>query len=103
MDNAARVGAHCVARMRALRHPLLAEVRGKGLFFGAEFVLADGAPASAFVADLVERMKGRGVLMGKIGRHGNILKMRPPMVISMMQADRVLDALQAVLAEAPLP
>ena len=100
MDNAARVGAHCVARMRALRHPLLAEVRGKGLFFGAEFVLADGGPAVGFVNDLVERMKGRGVLMGKIGRHGNILKMRPPMVMTLEQADRVIDALGAVLAEA---
>lgn len=101
--NAARIGDHCVARMQALRHPLMADVRGKGLFFGAEFVLADGRPASAFVTDLVERMKGKGILLGKVGRHGNILKMRPPMVISVEQADRVMNALKEVLAEAPMP
>ena len=103
-ENAALVGAHCLERMRALRHPLLADVRGKGLFFGAEFVLdAEMTPASAFVTELVERMKGKGILMGKIGRHGNILKMRPPMVMSVAQADRVMDALEAVLAETPMP
>ena len=100
-ENAAVVGAHALARMQALRHPLLADVRGKGLFFGAEFVLADGAPASGFVTDVVERMKARGVLMGKIGRHGNILKLRPPMVFSLEQADLVIDALAEALAEAP--
>jgi len=104
VENAALVGAHCLERMRALRHPLLADVRGKGLFFGAEFVLdAEMTPASAFVTELVERMKGKGILMGKIGRHGNILKMRPPMVMSVAQADRVMDALEAVLAETPMP
>jgi len=104
VENAALVGAHCLERMAALRHPLLADVRGKGLFFGAEFVLdAEMTPASAFVTELVERMKGKGILMGKIGRHGNILKMRPPMVMSVAQADRVMDALEAVLAETPMP
>jgi 4-aminobutyrate aminotransferase-like enzyme len=102
MENAAVVGAHAVARMQALRHPLLVDVRGKGLFFGAEFVLGDGAPTSSFVTELVERMKAKGVLMGKIGRHGNILKMRPPMVISLAQADRVMDALAEALAETTL-
>ena len=102
MANADVVGAHTVARMRALHHPLLADVRGKGLFFGAEFLLPNGAPASGFVVDVVERMKNKGVLMGKIGRHGNILKMRPPMVFSLDQADVVMDALAEVLAEAPL-
>ena len=102
MENAAVVGAHALARMHSLRHPLLADVRGKGLFFGAEFVQEGGAPASGFVSDVVERMKDKGVLMGKIGRHGNILKMRPPMVFSLEQADLVMDALNDVLAEAPL-
>lgn len=100
--NAAMVGAMALERMQALRHPLLADVRGKGLFFGAEFVLEGGAPASGFVTDVVEGMKARGVLMGRIGRHGNILKMRPPMVMSKEQTHQVMDALALVLAETPL-
>jgi 4-aminobutyrate aminotransferase-like enzyme len=90
-------------RLRALRHPLLAEVRGTGLFFGAEFVLDDRmAPATAFVAEVVERMVARGFLMNRIGRAGNTLKIRPPMPFSIENADQLADALEQVLAETPV-
>jgi len=102
-ENAARVGAHCLDRMRALHHPLLADVRGTGLFFGAEFVTdADMTPASDFVAEVVERMVARGFLLNRIGRAGNTLKMRPPMPFGIEHADLLMDALTEVLAEAPV-
>jgi 4-aminobutyrate aminotransferase-like enzyme len=103
-QNAARVGAYCLDRMRALRHPLLADVRGTGLFFGAEFVTDDRmTPASDFVADVVERMVARGFLLNRIGRAGNTLKMRPPMPFGIEHADLLMDALTEVLAETPVP
>lgn len=102
-ENAARVSAHLMSRLRAMRHPLLAEVRGVGLFFGAEFVLdEDMTPAGAFVADVVERMVARGFLMNRIGRSGNTLKIRPPMPFSTEHADRLADALEEVLADTPV-
>jgi 4-aminobutyrate aminotransferase-like enzyme len=103
-QNAARVGAHCLERMRALRHPLLADVRGNGLFFGAEFVTDDRmTPATEFVAEVVERMVARGFLLNRIGRAGNTLKMRPPMPFGIDHADLLIDALAQVLAETPVP
>ena len=103
-QNAARVGAHCLERMRALRHPLLADVRGNGLFFGAEFVTDDRmTPATEFVAEVVERMVARGFLLNRIGRVGNTLKMRPPMPFGIDHADLLMDALAQVLAETPVP
>jgi 4-aminobutyrate aminotransferase-like enzyme len=102
-ENAARVSAHVLARLQSLRHPLLAEVRASGLFFGAEFVLDDAmTPASDFVADVVERMVERGFLMNRIGRAGNTLKIRPPMPFSVENGDMLMDALEVVLAEAPV-
>ncbi len=102
-ENAARVSAHMMDRLRALRHPLLAEVRGVGLFFGAEFVLDDRmTPATEFVADVVERMVARGFLMNRIGRAGNTLKIRPPMPFSVENADQLADALEVTLAETPV-
>lgn len=103
-ENAVRVNAHLMDRLRALRHPLLAEVRGAGMFFGAEFVL-DGemTPASDFVAEVVERMVARGFLINRIGRAGNTLKVRPPMPFSVAHADLLADALESVLAETPVP
>lgn len=97
--NAREVGAHARGRLAALKHPLLAEVRGQGLFFGAEFVLDDAmTPATAFVGRVVEAMRREGVLMNRIGRHGNILKIRPPMPFSRENADSLVDTLDRVLA-----
>jgi 4-aminobutyrate aminotransferase-like enzyme len=102
-ENAARVSAHMLGRLGEMRHPLLAEVRGAGLFFGAEFVLdEDMTPASAFVAEVVERMVARGFLMNRIGRAGNTLKIRPPMPFSVGHADLLADALEEVLADTPV-
>ena len=102
--NAARVSAHVMDRMQALRHPLLAEVRAAGMFFGAEFVLdADMTPASDFVADMVEVLVAKGFLLNRIGRHGNTLKIRPPMPFSIENADMLMDAVVATLAETPVP
>ena len=98
-DNAARVSAHVAARMADLRHPLLRDTRSNGLFFGAEFILDDGTPATRFCADLVENMVGRGVLMNVIGAGRNILKIRPPLPFSFENADYLMDRLEAALRE----
>ena len=103
MENAGAVSAYMLERMAALKHPLLAEIRGQGFFFGAEFVLdAEMTPATDFAARVVEGMKDRGVLMNRIGRHMNTLKMRPPMPFSFENADQVLDALTKTLADTPI-
>lgn len=98
-ENAARVSAHVAARMADLRHPLLRDTRSNGLFFGAEFILDDGQPATRFCADLVESMVGRGVLMNVIGAGRNILKIRPPLPFSIENADYLMDRLEAALRE----
>lgn len=101
--HAARVAAHMMERLRALRHPLLAEVRGAGMCFAAEFVTdADMTPASAFVDDLVEAMLARGILLNRIGRHGQALKIRPPMPFGIAEADILADTLEDVLADLPV-
>ncbi|MCC6008840.1 MAG: aspartate aminotransferase family protein [Rhodobacteraceae bacterium] len=104
MANAETAGAHARRLMGAIRHPMLAEVRGAGLFFGAEFVDPEtDAPAPDFVIELVEAMKARGVLLNRIGRHGNTLKIRPPMPFSVAEADMLADRLQDALDSLPLP
>jgi 4-aminobutyrate aminotransferase-like enzyme len=103
-ENARTVGAYTRERLAALRHPLIAEVRGEGLFFGVEFVTdAAMTPATGFAADVVERMRQRGVLMNRIGRHMNTLKIRPPMPFSRENADLLIDTLAEVLALTPVP
>lgn len=102
LANALTTHAHMMDRLRALRHPMLADVRGVGQFFGAEFVTDTGVPATAFVSDLVERMVARGFLLNKIGKGGNALKIRPPMPFGVEHADLLMDALQDELAHMPV-
>ena len=102
--NAAKVSAHMLDRLRALRHPLLADVRATGMFFGVEFVTdAAMTPASDFVANLVEVMVDRGFILNKIGRGGGALKIRPPLPFSTENADQLVDALADVLKTLPVP
>ena len=102
--NAAEVSGHMLDRLRALRHPLLADVRATGMFFGAEFVTdADMTPATDFVAHLVEAMVDRGFILNKIGRGGGALKIRPPLPFSVENADQLVDTLADVLKTLPVP
>lgn len=101
-ENADRSSAHVLTRLQDLRHPLLADVRANGLFFGAELI-DDGKPATAFAAALVESMVARGFLMNVIGAGRNILKIRPPMPFGIDHADLLLDALAEALRETPVP
>jgi 4-aminobutyrate aminotransferase-like enzyme len=98
--NAADVGVHALGLMRQLSHPLVADVRGRGLFFAVEFA-RDGQPASDFCGRVVEAMRARGVLLGRVGRAQHILKLRPPMPITRADMDFAVSELAQVLAEIP--
>jgi 4-aminobutyrate aminotransferase len=90
--NAADVGAHLLDGLRALqdKHPLIGDVRGKGLMIGVELVrdrvTKERAPAERNA--LVQAMFHRGVLVLGAGR--NALRLAPPLVLTTDQADQVL-------------
>lgn len=106
MENARVTGDYARDGLKALagRHEAIGDVRGAGLFFGAEMVLDRGAktPAPGFVLRLVEAMRRRGVLLNKLGLHANTLKIRPPMPFGRAEADLLLETLDDALAETPL-
>lgn len=102
VQNAKDRSDQALERMEAISHPFKINSRGTGLFFGIEFERPDGKPVTEFTIRVVEAMKKRGVLMNKIGVNGNILKMRPPLVINAAEIDLALDTLEDALAEVPL-
>jgi 4-aminobutyrate aminotransferase-like enzyme len=105
VENARDVGDYALNRLRDLqdKHPVIGNVRGSGLFFGAEMVLDDAmTPASNFTANVVESMKAHGILLGRLGTEYATLKVRPPMVFSRDNADLLIDTLDAVLTETPV-
>ena len=98
VEHARATGAYTLGLLKSLRHPRIAEVRGRGLFFAVEF---GGADPGAFTARVVEAMKLRGVLLGRVGRQGQVLKLRPPMPFSRADADEAVGKLAEVLAGLP--
>jgi 4-aminobutyrate aminotransferase-like enzyme len=108
---AAELGGRMLSSLRevAARHELVGDVRGEGLFVGVELVTDRGAriPAGAAAARVVEAVKARGVLISSDGPAHNVLKIKPPMVLSAYDVDHAVevidDALTAVESTPPTP
>jgi 4-aminobutyrate aminotransferase-like enzyme/Ser/Thr protein kinase RdoA (MazF antagonist) len=94
-ENARVTGEYVIAGLRdlAARQPLITDVRGLGLFLGFEM------PAEAEATELINRMKDRGVLLSTDGPRHNVIKIKPPLVFSQADADRLLERLDRTLNE----
>jgi 4-aminobutyrate aminotransferase-like enzyme len=101
-ENARHVGAFLMDGLRDLqqRHACIGDVRGSGLFVGAELVSNRGArmPDQSRAKAVVEAMKARHVLLSTEGPDDNVLKIKPPIVFSQANAEEFLDKLDQVLA-----
>ena len=102
VGNARDVGEYTRDAFKRLaqKHAIIGDVRGSGLFMGMEFVLdrATKEPATAEASRIVNEMRERGVLMGKIGLHQCATKIRPPMPFSRENADLMLSVFDDVLS-----
>jgi 4-aminobutyrate aminotransferase len=96
--NAARQGGTIIGGLRAAagRLPAVRDVRGKGLMFAVE--LADAGTATA----VMEACRERGLLVGKGGLYGNVVRMAPPLNLTDAEAAEglgiLIDSLEAVSA-----
>ncbi len=101
-ENARKVGTRLVRGLRRLqeRHPLVGGVRGLGLMLGLELVTdrATRAPATTQTLALLEAAREMGVLLGKGGLEGNVLRIKPPLCITEEDADFAIDVLDRGLA-----
>ncbi len=101
--NAARVGDHLGTRLRELadRYPIVGTVHGMGFYQGVELVRDHETlePATAECYAICERMRELGVIVQPTGERANVLKMKPPMCLTMDAADFVVDCLDQVLRD----
>ncbi len=87
--NARKVGQQIRADLAGLADeiPNIAEVRGKGLMLGVEFVVPDTTdPDAPTTKQVMEAAKRRGLLIGAGGLHGNVLRIAPPLSITSEEA-----------------
>ena len=102
--NAAAVGPTLFAGLRGTGSPIIGDVRGKGLMIGVELVRpgtgTPGDPAPELASAVLEGTKRRGLLVGKGGLHGNVLRIAPPLTLTPAEAEEGLAALVAAIEEA---
>ena len=101
VENSKTTGAYLKSRLLELKkkHNIIGDMRGTGLALGVELVRDHNTrePAATETARLVNLVCDEGVLLGSEGVHGNILKIRPPIVFQQFHADIVVAALDNAL------
>ncbi|MFC7165184.1 aspartate aminotransferase family protein [Halospeciosus flavus] len=89
LDHATEVGDYIRERLREAGEgdSGLGDVRGKGLFIGAEFVDSEGNPDDDRVEAIQQYCYEHGVLVWTAGQYDNVLRLLPPLVLTQRQAE----------------
>ena len=101
--NAHALGERLLSGLRDIssRHPVVGDVRGKGLMIGVELVEPGGmTPSPAAATRVLEETRARGLLVGKGGLHNNVIRLAPPMTLTGEELEEALTILGEAIAEA---
>ena len=102
MDNAATVGTYFRQALENLqgKHPVIGDVRGMGLMQAIELVKDRNTkePAPAETVAFMEECRKRGLLIGKGGLYGNVIRMSPPLNITKSDVDEAIRVMDDALA-----
>jgi 4-aminobutyrate aminotransferase-like enzyme len=102
-EHARVAGERLLAGLREIseRHEAIGDVRGSGLFVGIELVRdrETREPDAELARDLANVAAERGVLLSTDGPSHNVMKIKPPLVFSAADADRLVETVDAVLSE----
>ncbi len=100
-ENSLKIGNHILAGLEKLKakHNIIGDVRGKGLMLGIELVKdrVTKEPAKSECAQVMETCKDLGLLLGKGGLYGSVIRFAPPMCLTQADADFMLEVFDAAI------
>lgn len=103
VGNAAKVGEYLLACLEELkaRHPLIGDIRGRGLAAGVELVQDGdrGKPAKKETALVAYRCYQLGLVIYYVGTNSNVLEFTPPLVLTESEVDKGIAVLDAALSD----
>jgi 4-aminobutyrate aminotransferase-like enzyme len=97
MENARVVGEYLMAGLKDLQKQfpeVIGDVRGKGLMVGMELADKNKVPLTQETMRVVEMSKDEGVVIGKGGMWGNVIRIKPPLTITKDNVDTMLKVLK---------
>lgn len=99
--SAAARGARLIAGLRGLaaKHPVVGDVRGRGLAVGVELVEEGTTPATLFCQKTVFRAWELGLLLFYVGTRSNVLEITPPLTLTDAEVDEGIAILDRALAD----
>ena len=102
-ENALKVGTHILAGLGKLqlKHHVIGDVRGRGLMIGVELVKdrQTKEPGKAECARVMELARDMGLLIGKGGLWGQTIRIKPPLCLTLADADFLLEVLDAAFTK----
>lgn len=100
-DRSKILGENLKYKLESLKYKynIIKDVRGMGLMIGVELVNSNGLPATEETDLILEKLKDRGLIVGKNGVNRNILAFQPPLVINNDDIDILIDNLDNILSE----
>ena len=103
INNAEKVGTYLKTELLKIKEDFdyLVDIRGPGLFIGLDIVdnKEDKNPDREKAIEIVETLKNKGVLISNAGQYRNVLKLRPPLVFDLDNANYLLEILNQVFKE----
>jgi 4-aminobutyrate aminotransferase-like enzyme len=103
IENAEKIGGYLKAELLKIKDDFgyLGDIRGPGLFIGLDIVdnKEDKNPDREKAIEIVETLKSKGVLISNAGQYRNVLKLRPPLVFDLDNANLLLETLNQVFRE----
>lgn len=99
-ENSRLMGEYLKARFMEMkaRYSFIGDVRGKGLVIGIEFVdpVDRFTPSQEITRKVVMGCAEHGVLLGKLGLYGNVIRIAPPLIITQPELDVALNVFEGV-------
>lgn len=102
-DHAAEIGHKLLSELKSMadRHPLIGDIRGRGLAIGIELIQDQEtkAPATLETAKVVYRAYELGAVFYYVGLHSNVLELTPPLILSHQEAEQALNILDKAIQD----
>lgn len=98
-EHAKKVGDHLILLLRQLKNsfPVIADIRGSGLFLGIEIMDLDGNPLTELASVIKNGLRERHILVSTDGPYESVIKIKPPLAFTIDNSEKLVTALSVIL------